>query len=108
MDQMQFGHMVFFQLVDDSADSRQKLIDGCFEHLRNHPGQVWFSAGEIADTDRDVNCRDFDVALHLVFDSRESHDAYQTAPRHLTFIDQHKESWRQVKVFDSVHRAVKP
>ena len=99
-----FGHMVFFQLKDDSADARKKMMDGCSEYLSNHPGQVYFSAGEIADTDREVNCRDFEIALHLVFDSRESHDAYQTAERHLTFIDQHKENWKQVKVFDSVHQ----
>ena len=44
---------------------------------------------------------DFDVALHVVFDSREAHDAYQTAPRHNQFIDENKPNWERVRVFDS-------
>jgi hypothetical protein len=48
-----------------------------------------------------VNVRDFDGALQLVFESRAAHDAYQTAPRHLQFIDENKPTWAQVRVFDA-------
>jgi len=36
-----------------------------------------------------------------VFDSRASHDIYQTAPRHVQFINEQKPNWKQVRVFDS-------
>ena len=50
---------------------------------------------------RDENDRDFDVALHIVFDSVANHDLYQVAPRHQEFIDANKELWSGVRVFDS-------
>ena len=37
--------------------------------------------GKLAgDLTRDVNDRDFEVALHLVFKDKASHDKYQSAP----------------------------
>jgi hypothetical protein len=41
------------------------------------------------------------VALHVVFDSKASHDAYQVAPSHLQFIQENKPNWKQVRVFDA-------
>ena len=35
-----------------------------------------------AELRRDVNDLDFDVALHIVFDTKAAQDAYQEAPRH--------------------------
>ena len=77
------AHMVYFTLKDKSPASRKSLIEACKMYLTDHPGLVHFSVGELADEyRRDVNDRDFDVALHLVFQDQASHDAYQTAPRH--------------------------
>ena len=50
---------------------------------------------------RPVNDRDFDVALHIVFDSQEAHDAYQDAPSHQHFISENKPNWKLVRVFDA-------
>ena len=50
---------------------------------------------------RDVNDRDFDVALHLVFKSKAAHDQYAKAERHLKFIEENKATWKKVRVFDS-------
>jgi hypothetical protein len=55
----------------------------------------------VADFDRPVNDRDFDVSLHLVFKDHASHDAYQTAPLHEQFIAENKATWKKVRVFDS-------
>ena len=48
-----------------------------------------------------MNDAEFDVALLLVFRSREAHDRYQDHPRHQTFIEQNKASWKTVRVFDA-------
>jgi hypothetical protein len=50
---------------------------------------------------RPVNDRGYQVAINVIFDSRESHDLYQVAPRHLQFIAEQKYNWKQARVFDS-------
>ena len=98
----QLAHMVFFQLADDSAESRERLVKACQQYLGDHEGTVYFSVGVLAeDLDRDVNDRDFDVALHVVFRDRAAHDRYQTHERHLKFIEENRQLWSKVRVFDS-------
>jgi hypothetical protein len=98
---MMLAHNVFFSLNDPTPANRQKLVDACKKYLSNHPGTVFFAAGTVADFDRPVNDRDFDVGLHLVFKDHASHDAYQTAPLHEQFIAENKADWKKVRVFDS-------
>lgn len=98
----QIGHMVFFKLKQSTPEGRQKLVAACDEFLSGHDGTVYYSAGAIAEEfKREVNVRDWDVALHLVFADRAAHDKYQDHPRHLKFIDQNKATWETVRVFDS-------
>lgn len=95
-------HNVFFTLHDASPTAVQRMIDACYEHLTGHEGEVYFSAGALSPSlDRPVNDRGFDVGLHVVFRSMADHDRYQVHPRHKTFIEQNKASWKQVRVFDS-------
>jgi hypothetical protein len=96
------AHSVYFALHDSTPAARQKLISACQRHLTGHPGEISFSVGTVSDLVREVNDRDFDVALYIVFDSRAAHDAYQTAPRHLQFIAENKAGWKKVRVFDVV------
>jgi hypothetical protein len=96
------GHMVYFTLKDRSPEAVQTLVASCRKYLTDHPGLVFFAAGTLVpDLQRPVNQTDFDVALHTVFDSRASHDAYQVAPRHLQFIEENKPNWDRVRVFDA-------
>ncbi len=96
------SHNVFFTLKDSSDHACEQLVAACHKYLKEHPGVVFFAAGTLnPDLDRPVNDRDFHVALHVVFDSRESHDAYQTVEAHLQFIDENKDNWASVRVFDS-------
>jgi hypothetical protein len=96
------AHHVFFTLHDSSETKIQELKAACHKYLDNHPGLDSFAVGVLnADLARPVNDRGYHVSLHVVFDSRESHDIYQTAPRHLEFIAEQKPNWSQVRVFDS-------
>lgn len=97
-----FAHMVYFTLKDKSSAKVAELVAACKEYLDKHPGTIYFSVGTLADMHRPVNDREFDVALHVVFDSQQAHDAYQAAERHLQFIEQQKSNWERVRVFDSV------
>ena len=96
------GHMVYFTLHDRTPAAIQRLVESCQKYLTGHPGIIFFAAGTLTpDLARPVNDREFDVALHVVFDSRASHDAYQIAPRHLQFIEENKPTWAKVRVFDA-------
>jgi hypothetical protein len=95
-------HDVYFTLKDNSPAARQKLVEACKKYLSKHPGTVFFAAGTLAEElKRDVNDRDFDVGLHVVFKDKASHDKYQDAPLHKQFIDENKASWKKVRVFDT-------
>ena len=96
-------HSVFFTLKDSSPEKIQSLVDDCNKYLTTGDGLVSLHAGaRIADLDREVNDCDFDVALIVVFESREAHDVYQTVPDHLTFIERNKDNWEAVRVFDAI------
>jgi Stress responsive A/B Barrel Domain len=98
----QLAHMVYFKLKDNSGASRAKLVASCKLLLNGHEGTVSFATGTLAgDFNREVNDRDFDVSLHLVFVNKAAHDKYQEHPRHLKFIEENKENWEKVRVFDS-------
>lgn len=96
------SHTVYFKLKDSSNDAAEALAADCRAYLKNHPGIEFFAAGLLADEfDRPVNDHNFDVCLHVVFDTKENHDLYQVAEDHLTFIGRNKESWDNVRVFDA-------
>jgi heme-degrading monooxygenase HmoA len=96
------AHSVFFSLNDRSEAAVQRMLGACRKYLTSHPGTLFFACGTPnQELTRPVNDRDFDVALHIVFDSREAHDVYQDAPSHHQFINENKPNWRQVRVFDA-------
>lgn len=97
------AHNVYFSLKDKSPKAKQKLVNACKKYLKGHPGEVFFAAGVLAeDLRREVNDLDFDVALHIVFENNDYQEQYQKAKRHLQFIDQEKDNWSKVRVFDSL------
>jgi len=96
------AHDVYFSLKDNSPQAKEKLIAACKKYLSDHPGTVWFAAGPLAsELKREVNDLDFDVALHVVFKNKAAHDEYAKAERHLKFIEENKDNWKKVRVFDS-------
>jgi hypothetical protein len=96
------AHHVFFQLTDSSPGAVQSLIRACHKYLNDHPGVEYFAVGQrTPDLVRPVNDQVFDVSLHVVFATRAHHDAYQTEPRHLQFIEEQRSNWASVRVCDS-------
>jgi hypothetical protein len=97
------AHNVYFSLNDATPAAKAKLVAACKKSLSGHPGTVFFAAGTLAEEcNRPVNDRDFDVALHVIFKDKASQDAYQTAEKHLKFIEENKDNWKKVRVFDSM------
>jgi hypothetical protein len=102
-DAPQLAHMVFFTLKDHSADARAKFVASCQKYLAGHDGTAYFSVGTIAEDVEEpgVSVRDFDFALHLDFDSKESEAKYLKDPRHVKFVEENRASFEKVRVFDT-------
>jgi quinol monooxygenase YgiN len=99
---MRLAHNVFFKLQDSSPEKVTELVAACHKYLNVQPGIVIFAAGALCvELDREVNDRDWHVGLHLIFQDKAAHDAYQTDPTHNRFIDEMKSNWAKVRVFDS-------
>jgi hypothetical protein len=96
------AHDVYFELKDDTPATRAALVAACKKYLTGHPGTVSFSAGTLVEEHaRPVNDRAWDVALHISFEDKASHDLYQEAARHKQFIAEQQANWKSVRVFDS-------
>lgn len=96
------AHMVFFTLKDHSKAARERFVASCHKYLSGHDGVEHYSIGVIAeDVEEPVSVRDFDVALHLVFEDKDAEAAYIVSARHKQFIEANKDAWAKVRVFDS-------
>jgi hypothetical protein len=96
------AHMVFFTLKERTPEARKRFAEQCQRFLDGHDGVRYFSVGIIAeDVEEPVSVRDFDVALHVVFDGKDSKAKYLKHPRHDEFVQRNKDVWSQVRVFDS-------
>lgn len=98
----QLAHMVFFTLTEDSAEDLEKLVAACHT-LSSIEGVTYFSVGTRAEDVEEpgVSVKDFDVALQTVFESKEAKQAYLVHPVHEAFVEDNKDLWSQVRVFDS-------
>lgn len=95
-------HDVYFTLKASTPQNRAALVAECYARLAGIDGIVAFAAGtRDEDLSRPVNDRDYDVSLHVWFADRAAHDAYQTAPAHLAFVERNQAAWQKVRVFDS-------
>ena len=102
MSTRRLAHNVFFKLKEPTAANTDALVAACHKYLNVQPGIVFFAAGPLCrELAREVNDLNWDVGLHLVFDSKEAHDSYQDDPEHTRFIAENKPTWAGVRVFDS-------
>ena len=94
-----FMHMVFFWLKD-STD-----VDAFIESTQAFVSKVEvvkaFHFGKPAGTPREVVDNSYSVSLVVTFDSREDQDVYQKHPAHVQYVEDNKDKWTAVKIFDS-------
>ncbi len=96
------AHTVYFKLKDGSEASRAKLAASCKSHLNEHDGTISFAIGTVAaDLKGPYNDQDFDVSVHLVFVNKAALDKYHAHPRHVKFVEENKDSFEKIRVFDA-------
>lgn len=82
-------HSTYFKLQQGSSpDTRESYMAACREYLSTAQGMMSFWVGELAeDMQRSVNDRDFNVAMHQVFQNKDMFEQYNGHdPRHDQFV----------------------
>ena len=96
------GHMVYFTLKDRTDENAEKLVANCDKYLSDMPGVRFYAAGVLAkEFAAEPNDQEFDVALHVIFNNAAAYKKYTPHPMHLKFIEESKDLWSKVRVFDS-------
>ena len=97
-----FIHHVYFWLKNNgSKKDKQQLIEG-LKKLTDIKTIDLYHIGQPAGTDRDVIDRSYSLSWMLVFKNKEDQDSYQVDPIHLKFVEECKDLWQKVVVYDSV------
>jgi len=96
-----FIHHVYFWLKNPgNQQDLTKLIKG-LQSLSKVATIQEYHIGKPAATSRDVIDSSYSVSWMLVFRNKADQDSYQTDPIHLKFIDECKDLWTKVLVYDS-------
>ena len=98
-----FLHLVYFYGREDGGpEDAQRLAEGCRKHLPGIPGVRRLEVGFPAGTPRPVVDNSYAVALMVEFADKAGHDVYQDHPDHLRFIEECKQYWSRVQIYDSI------
>jgi hypothetical protein len=96
------AHIVYFWAKPDlSASDRQKFEAGLNSLLKIKSLKQGHLGKPAATEARDVVDKSFNYTLMLFFDDVKGHDAYQIDPIHLKFVEENKQYWTRVIVYDS-------
>ncbi len=94
-------HNVYFWLKEDAQDKQAEMEAALRELVKISEIQE-ARIGTPAPTDeRPVTDHSFDFSIYLTFASRADHDVYQDHTDHHVFVNQCKEYWKKVIVYDS-------
>ncbi len=93
---------MYFWLKAERSDATSRAeFRKALEELLHIPGIVRGFVGAPAPVKpRPVVDSSYDFALSLVFDSIADHDAYQTAPAHVAFLEAYRDWWNAVRIYD--------
>lgn len=96
-------HSVFFWLKEGLSETDEKAFLGGLESLREVGSVRSLHIGPPAPTEeRGVVDNSFSYALIVHFDDVAGQDAYQIDPIHTKFVEDHKDKWTKVVVYDNM------
>lgn len=96
-----FSHVVIFWTDPQKPSAADELIAGAEKYLRPIPGVLHFHVGRMAKSQRPVVDQSYQVALNIVFPSKQAQDDYQVHPMHIDFVEKvFKRVCQRVVVYD--------
>jgi hypothetical protein len=82
-----FSHVVIFWTHPAQPQAVDELIAGANQYLKTIPGLLHFHVGKMSPSPRAVVEQSYQVALNLVFPSKQAEQAYQVHPQHVEFVE---------------------
>jgi len=96
-----FSHVVIFYTHPNNPTAVDELLAGAEKYLRPIPGVISFHIGRMVPSERPVVEQSYQVALNLIFASKQLQDEYQIHPLHLEFVEKaFKPNCARVVVYD--------
>ncbi len=96
-----FSHIVIFWTDPAQPNATDELITGINQYLKDIPGVLHFHVGKMVGSPRPVVDQSYQVALNLVFPSKQAQDDYQVHPQHVEFVEKvFKRLCQRVLVYD--------
>ncbi len=96
-----FSHVVIFWTDPNNPNAADELIAGANKLLKPIPGALHFHIGKMVGSHRPVVDQSYQVALNLVFASKNAQDEYQAHPLHVEFVESiFKRVCKKVVVYD--------
>ena len=95
-------HTVIFWLKNDLCEDQKNIFINEVKTLGEISSVEDFHLGKPAATPKRPVVEDsYDFAITVVLKDMVAHDDYQTDPIHLKFIDNCKEMWERVVIYDA-------
>lgn len=82
-----FSHVVIFWTKPEIPNAAAGLLAGAEKYLRPIPGVLTFHVGSMVTSPRPVVEQSYQVALNLIFESKQAQDDYQVHPLHVEFVE---------------------
>jgi hypothetical protein len=96
-----FSHVVIFWTDPERPGAADALVAGAKKYLTKAPGILHFHVGKMVPSHRAVVDQSYQVALNVVFDTKQSQDSYQEDAMHMEFIEKvFKPNCKRVVVYD--------
>ncbi|MBI2947361.1 MAG: Dabb family protein [Verrucomicrobia bacterium] len=96
-----FSHVVIFWTDPAKEKAVETLMAGAERYLKSIPGIIHFHLGRMATSHRPVVDQTYQVALNVVFTSKQAQDDYQVHPAHVAFVETvFKPNCKKVVVYD--------
>lgn len=96
----QFSHVVIFWTDPSNPKAADELLAGGEKYLKSIPGVIHFHMGKMVGSHRPVVDQSYQIALNLIFPDKKSQDDYQIHPQHIQFVENCKQLWQRVTVYD--------
>ena len=96
-----FSHVVIFWTDPAQPAAAAELLAGANQYLKTIPGVLHFHVGKMSPSPRPVVDQSYQVALNLVFPSKQAEQAYQVHPQHLEFVEKvFKPTCKKALIYD--------